>query len=316
MRFQFDPAVFDPALADPEALAVNADIVTKLSGVDQWSVPAEVVRERRRQGLGAFPLAPKSARARTIEIDTPAGPLTLRILAPKQPRGVFLHVHGGGWVFGASDMQDPRYERLADNIGVATVSVEYRLAPEHPYPAAPDDCEAAALWLVENAAEQFGTEKLFIGGDSAGGHLSLVTLLRLRDRHGIKPFAGASLFNGVFDLSMTPSVRRWGREKLVLNTFDIWMFVRHFLRAGGDDRDPDISPIYADLTGLPPILLSLGTRDPLVDDTLFMAGRLAAAGNEGDLAVWPGGCHSFFNMNFPMAGRALDRIEAFFAERL
>lgn len=317
MSFSIDPSLFDPARADAEASRLNAEIIAKLSAApDQWSLPAEVIRERRRQGLGAFPLAPKSPRAETIRIDTPAGPLPLRLVVPPAPKGVFLHIHGGGWVFGAADFQDHRYERLAENLGFATVSVDYRLAPEHPYPAAPDDCEAAALWLVANCKARFGTDRLFIGGDSAGGHLSLVTLLRLRDRHGISPFRGANLFNGVYDLAMTPSVRRWGEEKLVLNTRDIWMFVRHFLRAGGDERDPDISPLHADLTGLPPCFLSVGTRDPLLDDTLFLAGRLAAARNGGGLAIYPGACHTFINFDFPLADRALDRIESFYAAQL
>lgn len=317
MSFLIDPALFDPARADPGASRLNADLIAKLSaGPDQWSMPAEVLRERRRQGLGAFPLSPKSPRAETIAIDTAAGPLTLRIVAPEKPRGVYLHIHGGGWVFGACDMQDNRYERLAETCGFATVSVEYRLAPEHPYPAAPDDCEVAALWLAANCVKRFGTDKLFIGGDSAGGHLSLVTLLRLRDKHKISPFRGANLFNGVYDLTMTPSVRRWGEEKLVLNTRDIWMFVRHFLRAGGDERDPDISPLHADLSGLPPCFLSVGTRDPLVDDTLFLAGRLAAARNGGGLAIYPGACHTFINLDFPLADTALARIERFYKEQL
>ncbi len=309
----FDPALFDPAQADADALALNADILQKLSsGPDQWSLPPEVVRERRRQGLGAFPLSPRSPQARVIEIAGPAGPLALRIIQPETVRGVYLHIHGGGWVFGAADFQDNRYERLARNCGLATVSVEYRLAPEHPYPAAPDDCEAAALWLARECMGRFGTDALFIGGDSAGAHLSVCTLLRLRDRHGRTPFRAANLFNGVFDLAMTPSVRNWGSEKLVLNTHDIWMFTRHYLRSGGDVRDPDVSPLMADLKGLPPAIFSIGTRDPLVDDTLFMASRYAAAGSDTDLAIYPGGCHSFINFEFPMADKALTRIEQFF----
>ena len=80
-------------------------------------------------------------------------------------------------------MQDPMLERIADNTGQAVVAVEYRLAPEHPYPAGPDDCEAAAVWLLRNAKEEFGTDILTIGGESAGGHLTAVTILRMRDRH-------------------------------------------------------------------------------------------------------------------------------------
>ena len=96
----------------------------------------------------------------------------MRIIAPENPRGVYLHIHGGGWTWGTADEQDPWLDRLAERCGLAVVSVEYRLAPENPYPAAPDDCEAAALWLIREAESRFGTSRLFIGGESAGAHLS------------------------------------------------------------------------------------------------------------------------------------------------
>ena len=89
-------------------------------------------------------------------------------------------------------MQDPMLERIADNTGQAVVAVEYRLAPEHPYPAGPDDCEAAAAWLVQNGKKEFGTGVLTIGGESAGGHLTAVTILRMRNRHGYTGFRGAN----------------------------------------------------------------------------------------------------------------------------
>ena len=186
-----DPALFDPAAVSDEIRAQNADIVAKLAALpDPMSVPPALVRERRRQGLGPFPLMPLSPRAQTIAIDGPAGPIPLRIIAPENPRGVYLHIHGGGWTWGTADEQDPWLDRLAERCGLAVVSVEYRLAPEDPYPAAPDDCEAAALWVIREMESRFGTSRLFIGGESAGAHLSAVTILRLRDRHGLKPFPG------------------------------------------------------------------------------------------------------------------------------
>jgi len=307
-----DPQLFSPAAIAPATKALNEEIVAKLSALpDPWSFPVEDVRRRRREGLGPFPPLPQSERARIIEIDGPAGPIALRVIAPDKPRGVYLHIHGGGWTWGAPDEQDPDLERLAA-LGFACVSVRYRLAPEHPYPAAPDDCEAAALWLVREGEKTFGTTFFTIGGESAGAHLSLVTMLRLRDRHGLTPFAGANLFAGCFDLSMTPSVRNWGSEKLILNTRDIGMFADKFC-GEHDRRDPDLSPIYADLRGMPPALISVGTRDILLDDSLFMASRWVAAGSEAQLAVWPGGCHVFHRFDFPMAEEALARIDAFFA---
>jgi acetyl esterase len=307
-----DPTCFSAEAVTDETRALNAEIVAKLAGLaDQWSFPPEVVRAARREGRGAFPLVPFSPLARTITIAGPGGPLDLRIIAPDKPRGVYFHIHGGGWVFGTADMQDDRLERLAMTCGLACVSVDYRLAPEAPYPAGPDDCEAAALWLVREAKGMFGTDWMAIGGESAGAHLSAVTMMRLRDRHGLTPFKAANLIAGCYDLAMTPSVRRWGEEKLVLNTRDIFLFVQNFLRLKGDVRDPDISPLQGDLRGLPPALFTIGTRDPLLDDSLFMAARWEAAGNAADLAVWPGGAHVFVGFPGTLTEQALARMDAF-----
>ena len=309
-----DPKLFSPTAIAPATQALNDEILAKLAALpDQWSFPVDEVRRLRREGRGPFPSRPKSDRARIVEIEGPAGPVALRVIAPDAPRAVYLHIHGGGWTFGGADEQDPDLERLAAR-GIACISVSYRLAPEAPYPAAADDCEAAALWLVRESESVFGTGLFMIGGESAGAHLSLVTMLRLRDRHGLTPFIGANLFAGCFDLSLTPGARNWGSEKLILNSRDIGIFADNFC-GPHDRRNPDISPLYADLRGLPPALLSVGTRDPLLDDTLFLAGRWAAAGNTCDLAIWPGGCHVFHRFDFPMAEEALARIDGFF-ERL
>lgn len=307
-----DPSVFDPSAISEEIRAQNAEILAKLAGLpDPMSVPPAVVRERRRQGLGPFPLTPLSPEAKVIEIEGPAGPIPLRIIAPERPRGVYLHIHGGGWTWGTAAEQDPWLDRMAERCGLAVVSVEYRLAPEDPYPAAPDDCEAAALWVLREAESRFGTTRLFIGGESAGAHLAAVTILRLRDRHGLRPFRGANLFAGCYDLNLTPSVRHWGPERLILNTNDVKVFADNFVGHVSDRTNPDISPLYADLEGLPPALFSVGTKDMLLDDTLFMAARWAAAGNRTDLAVWPGGCHVFIRFESAMTEQALSRIDAF-----
>jgi acetyl esterase len=310
-----DPALFDPSAISDEIRAQNAEIVAKLSNLGAlWTMPPEVVRENRRKGLGPFPLMPKSPRATTIAIDGPGGPIPLRIIAPENPRGVYFHIHGGGWTWGTADEQDPWLDRLADRCGLAVVSVEYRLAPEHPFPAGPDDCEAAALWLLREAESRFGTSRLFIGGESAGAHLSALTLLRLRDKHGLKPFRGANLFAGCYDVSMTPSVANWGDEPLILNTPGVKVFADNFCGPDLNRRDPAVSPLYADLKGLPPALFSVGTRDLLLDDTLFMASRWVAAGNKADLAVWPGGCHVFIRFDSALTEQALSRIDGFIEE--
>ncbi|MEJ8570986.1 alpha/beta hydrolase [Microbaculum marinum] len=312
----FPPAdVFREDAISAETAAINADVVRTLDAApDQWSFPPAERRERRRAGLGPFPLAPRSDRAETIEIEGAYGPIPLRIIAPDSPAGVYLHIHGGGWTIGAADEQDPRLERIAANCNLAVVSVEYRLAPEYPYPHAPDECEAAALWLVRTAGERFGSERFAIGGESAGAHLALVTMLRLRDRHNLRPFSAANLVAGCFDLRLTPSAANWGDERLVLNTRDMQKFIECFLQNGEPLEDPDISPIFADLAGLPPALITVGTRDPLLDDSLFLAARWAAAGNDTELAVYPGGAHVFMAYSGALAEESLARMDGFLSE--
>jgi len=210
-----------------------------------------------------------------------------------------------------ADMQDPMLERIADNTGQAVVSVEYRLAPEHPYPAGPDDCEAAAVWLVQNGKQEFGTQALTIGGESAGGHLTAVTILRMRDRHGYASFRGANIVYGAFDLGMTPSQRQFGDTRLILRTIDMQQFYNAFLPTITDRRVPDISPLYADLKGLCPALFSVGTKDALLDDTLFMHARWVAAGNPAELAIYPGGAHGFTLFPNDLSKAATARMDTF-----
>ena len=306
-----DPALFDPAAIPAETRALNDEIVRRLNA-EPTGLTIPQIRERRIQGIGAFPPARKSPRAETIAIPGPAGPIELRIIAPTAPsRGILFHIHGGGWSIGAPDQNDPLLESIADGAGLACVSVKYRLGPEHPYPAGPDDCEAAALWVVREGGKRFGTDKLAIGGESAGGHLSAVILLRLRDRHQQTPFSAAFLNYGCYDLGMTPSVRRWGAEKLVLNTAGVAAFTKSFLPPGTSTFDPDVSPLYADLRGMPPALFSVGTRDLLIDDSLFMAPRWLAAGNVAELAIYPGACHGFMSVPFAQRDEAVKRIAEF-----
>jgi acetyl esterase/lipase len=308
-----DPALFHPDAVSAETRALNAAMVRLLSDQPNWwVVGAAATRAARKRGNGPFPAPVFSARATTRTIPGPGGHvIPLRIIVPASPRGVYLHLHGGGWTLGGADMQDPMLERLADATGLAVVSVEYRLAPEDPYPAGPDDCEAAAAWLVQNARAEFGSDALTVGGESAGGHLAAVTVIRMRDRHGYTGFRGANLVYGAFDMSMTPSQRQFGETRLVLRTSDIVQFANAFLPAITERRDPDISPLFAELKGLCPALFSVGTSDALLDDTLFMYGRWLAAGNAAELAIYPGGAHGFTLFPNRLAEQAEARMVAF-----
>jgi acetyl esterase/lipase len=280
-----------------EASRLNALIESALAGMPAvHSLPPAETRRNRAEGAGPFGPVVRSDRAVESTVPGPDGAVPIRIVAPERPAAVYLHIHGGGWTLGAADQQDQLLTTLADQAGVAAVSVDYRLAPEDPYPAGADDCEAAACWLVEHAAHRFGTDRLLIGGESAGAHLSALTLLRLRDRHGAAgAFIGANLVFGAFDLSLTPSARRWGERNLILSTPIVEWFTDQFLPGWTPEqrRDPSVSPLYADLHGLPPALFTVGTLDPLLDDSLFMAARWEAAGNAADLLVYPESPHAF-----------------------
>jgi acetyl esterase len=300
----------DSLLEDTRAF--NAELERLLATVPSVETqPVEQSRRDRREGRGIWPAPVFLPEARMLEIDGPAGRLPLRVIAPRgDAAGVFLHIHGGGWTLSDCDMQDPRLRRLADETGLTVLSVGYRLAPEHPYPAGPDDCEAAALWLLENQASLGvppGAPRA-IGGDSAGGHLSATTLLRLRDRHGITDaFAAAVLQYGAFDLSLTPSQRLWGERKLILSTPIIEWFGHQFLPGHDREarRDPDISPLFAPLHHLPPAIFTVGTQDALLDDTLFMEARWRAAGQPCELRIWPEAPHGFLNLPMGVADLAL-----------
>ncbi|MFC3692419.1 alpha/beta hydrolase [Chenggangzhangella methanolivorans] len=307
-----DPAVFAEGAAPEGTEALARKLIAQASlAPDTWALGPAEVRARRAKGLTPFIVEPKSARAETILVPGPAGEVPVRVIAPEDPTALYLHFHSGGWTLGTCDQDDPRLERLATELGFACLSVDYRLAPEHPYPAGPDDCEAAALWVAREAKQKFGVETLLIGGESAGAHLTAVTLVRLRDRHGLTPFARANLTAGSFDMSLTPSARAFGNQKLVLGTRDIRMFAANFLQNGEDLRDPDVSPLYADLAGLPPAIFTVGVRDPLLDDTLFMAARWVAAGNQAELQVWPGSAHVFTSLPDPNAEPAYAKVMAF-----
>ena len=234
--------------------------------------------------------------------------IPLRILVPTntEPRGVYFDIPGGGFYLSSAAAGDTRNLELAESLGIAVVSVDYRLAPENPWPAAPDDCEAAALWLIDHAEGRFGTTNLAIGGSSAGATLAMTTLLRLRDQGRAQCFAGAALQFGTYDLSgRTPAGR------LIADEYFLQAYVGHV----ADRTLPDVSPVFGDLHNLPPTLLIVGALDVLLDDNMAMAARLSAAGGEVDIRVYPESPHGFTGHPTGMARAALNDRESWLAER-
>jgi acetyl esterase/lipase len=299
---------------DPQTVAFNAQIEAMLNAGPAWEgMGAQELRDHLRDNpLGPPPVLLDEAQTRTAP--GPDGDVPLRVLVPEVVNGVYLHIHGGGWVIGTNDGADEALMARAVATQQAVVSVGYRLAPEHRYPAPNDDCEAAAVWLAENAPAEFGTDKLTIGGESAGGHLAVTTMLRMRDKHDYR-FRGAALQCGVYDLRLTPSARNFGDRRLIINTPVMEWFIDHYA-SELDLTQPDISPIYADLHDLAPAIFSVGTADPLLDDSLLLAAQWEAAGNETQLDVYPEASHVFDAFPIPAGAEATGRIDSWLSRSL
>jgi len=300
---------------DPQTLRFNRLLERELRRLPPWHTLSPVeLRERLAEGVMGPPPPRRDDVAEDRTIEGPEGPIPLRVFVPNEVQGVLLHIHGGGFVTGGHDHQDEQLWERAQDGCLAVVSVGYRLAPEHPWPAANDDCEAAALWVLEHARE-LGGEHVLIAGESAGAHLAVATLLRLRDEHGIRELSGAALTYGVYDLRGTPSARNWGERPLLLSTPLIDYYANHYAPPA-ERLNPDVSPLFADLSGLPPALFSVGTEDPLFDDTQFMATRWRAAGNPTELRVYPGAPHSFDTLPLPVGREGALAITHFLARCL
>jgi acetyl esterase/lipase len=292
----FDPALFRPEALTPEVKAFNAAFIARANAPPS-----------------PFPERPKSPLAQVRTVKGVGREVEVRIVPPRSgsPRGAYLHMHGGGLVFGSADQDDPALERTADATGLAVVSVEYRLAPAHPYPAAWDDCEAAAAWLATSVKAEFGGGALAIGGESAGATLAVPVLVRMRDKHGFTGFQAANLSYGNYDTSGSPSQHWNGMNRYLIDEAAIAMCSNAYAPDVSMRRDPDLSAVYADLENMPPALFSVGTLDPFLDDSLFVYARWIAAGNEAELAVYPGAPHGFTALGHPHAAQANARIDAF-----
>jgi monoterpene epsilon-lactone hydrolase len=251
--------------------------------------------------------APADVLQKPVEIGGVAG---IEVTVPDhESEGVVLYFHGGVYVIGSAATSVALVAGLVRRTGVKAVTLDYRLAPEHPYPAAVDDARAAYAGLL---AQGVAPGRIVLAGDSAGGGLALATLLAARDA-GLPMPAGAYLMSPYVDLTLSGETLT---EKQPLDPIltEVGLRVRapEYV-AGADAADPLISPIFGDLTGLPPLLIQVGSHEILLDDALRLAARAATADVAVALEVTPGVPHVFqgYDGLLDEAGAALDRASDF-----
>jgi acetyl esterase len=254
--------------------------------------------------LGGEPVA--LARVEDLSVPGPHGPVPVRLYASEQGgrRPALLYFHGGGFVFGNLDTHDALCRTLARESGAIVISVDYRLSPEHKFPVAVEDSQAATLWAAANA-ERLGIDvhRMGVGGDSAGGNLATVIAMRCRDAGG-PALAFQVLLYPVTDFSTfeTESHREFGEGYFLTRSAMDW-FSGHYLASGDQKRHPEVSPLLApDLTGLPPALVITAEFDPLRDEGEAYAQRLRMAGVPVVVSRYPGMIHGFVSMCGVLSG--------------
>ena len=225
-----------------------------------------------------------------------------------------LYIHGGGWVAGSPNTTKGYQSRIARAAGACLLSIDYRLAPEHPYPAGLDDCLRAYAWLLENGPEGASpATNIFIMGDSAGGNMTLATLFVLLQR-GLRLPDGAVALSPATDAFETGgSYTSCAETDPVAAKGLIEALVRAYAQGGEDFKDPTISPLYGDPAGFPPLLIHAGGAEMLRDDSVMFAEKAEAAGVDVTLEIWddmPHVWHMFAPL-LPEAGQAIDRIGEF-----
>lgn len=225
--------------------------------------------------------------------------LFVRILRPPgKLNGVHFDIHGGSWAVGNARMDDRPNAALAMALNVAVVSVEYGHAPRDSVRDMIGACESAASWLAENTMREFGTDKMTIGGESAGAHLAVCTLLKRR-----KQFRAALLYYGIYNLAGSTALCTAPPGTLVFHAPTMLSSLWQLTPGMTDDerRAPDISPAFADLSGLPPALLIAGTNDPLAAESEGLYASWLAMNDNADMLIVPEAPHAFNRMQISVA---------------
>lgn len=273
------------------------------------TLPVAAARQAYAAGVGAMSEpGPALGRTERLTIPGPAGAMAARLWAPRSEPGlpVLLYLHGGGFVVGGLDTCEAMCRRVAQLADVAVVALDYRLAPEHRFPAALDDSMAALRWLADHGHTLgLDTRRLAVGGDSAGGCLAAVTALMARDA-GIPLRLQALFYPTVQMRQATESFKTWARDTPLSADLMAW-----FQAQAGAPLPPDQAwhrePLYApDHAGVAPAWIGLAECDPLRDEGHLYAERLRAAGVPVQVREWAGVLHDFINMGrfIPEAGQA------------
>jgi acetyl esterase len=301
-------------LLDPEVAALLERL--EASGAPSpEALPLEEARQGATSLLRELAGEPEPvARTEDAEMPGPGGPFPVRIYDPGTPaeRPCLVYFHGGGWVLCDLDSHDAVSRALARRSGALVVSVGYRLAPEHKFPAAVEDAFAATEWVAANASRLgFDARRMGVGGDSAGGNLATVVALKSRDEGG-PALALQALIYPVTNLASfdTASYTQFADGYNLTRARMEW-FRSHYLAGPQDGQHPDASPLLArNLSGLPPALVITAECDPLRDEGEDYARRLELAGVTVTLTRYPGMIHPFFSMPGALrqARRAIDQV--------
>jgi monoterpene epsilon-lactone hydrolase len=276
--------------------------------------PGSDVNEQRRLLREALSAQPLPADV-TVNAAALGGVPTAEIMVDGiDPRHVLLYFHGGVYVIGDAFLAADLASQVGRRTGAKVVSVDYRLAPEHPYPAAVDDALAAYEALLNNGT---APSDIVFAGESAGGGLAVVTLVNARD-HGLPLPAGAYVMSPYADLTLAGTTMETKREVDPLFTRELLQARVTDYTAGQDASLGQISPIFADLSGLPPLIIQAGSHELLLDDAVRLAGQAAAADVEVTLDITPGVPHVFqaYHPILDEAAAALDRAGQFLSSQL
>jgi len=260
-------------------------------------------------------LGPKDVpvgKTENLTVPGPAGPIPIRVYTPvaagRDPMPALIFYHGGGFVIGSVETHDGLCRKMANEGGFRVISVDYRLAPEHKFPAALDDAFAALSWVGENAADiGVDANRIAVGGESAGGALAAEVAQMAKLKGGLNIACQMLLFPVTQVGEVTRSLREFAVGYFLdKDTLD-W-FYKSYLPSGADTSDPRISPLRAnDFSGLPPAYVMLGGYDPLHDEGAQYAEKLRTAGVKVTVADYPGMVHCFIYMQsiLPQAHEAL-----------